>query len=66
MVNGYFFPMESLPDDPIAQRLLDGLAGLGRLVVFDRRGIGLSDAVTDWESPLREQWADDLAAVVAA
>ena len=66
MVNGYFFPMESLPDDPDAQRLLDGLAGLGRLVVFDRRGIGLSDAVTDWESPLREQWADDLAAVVAA
>lgn len=66
MVNGYFFPMESLPDDPIANRLLEGLAGLGRLIVFDRRGIGLSDPVTDWETPTCEQWADDLAAVIAA
>ncbi len=66
MVNGFFFPMESLPEDPIANRLLEGLAGLGRLVVFDRRGIGLSDAITDWETPLREQWADDLAAVIRA
>jgi class 3 adenylate cyclase len=53
-----------LPEDPMANRLLEGLAGLGRLVVFDRRGIGLSDPVTDWETPLREQWADDLAAVI--
>ncbi len=66
MVNGFFFPMESLPDDPLARRLLEGLAGLGRLIVFDRRGIGLSDAITDWETPLREQWADDLAAVILA
>ena len=66
MVNGFFFPMESLPDDPMAHRLLEGLAGLGRLVVFDRRGIGLSDAITDWETALREQWADDLASVIAA
>jgi pimeloyl-ACP methyl ester carboxylesterase len=66
MVNGFFFPMESLPDDPMVHRLLEGLAGLGRLVVFDRRGIGLSDAITDWETALREQWADDLAAVITA
>jgi len=66
MVNGFFFPMESLPEDPIAHRLLEGLAGLGRLIVFDRRGIGLSDAITDWDSPLREQWADDLEAVITA
>jgi class 3 adenylate cyclase len=66
MVNGFFFPMESLPEDPIAHRLLEGLAALGRLIVFDRRGIGLSDAITDWETPMREQWADDLAAVIAA
>ncbi len=66
MVNGAFFPMESLPDDPIANRLLEGLAGLGRLVVFDRRGIGLSDPVSDWDTPLCEQWADDLEAVIDA
>ena len=38
---------------------------MGRLVLFDRRGIGLSDPVIDWSRPLVEQWADDLTAVVA-
>lgn len=66
MVNGFFFPMESLTDDPIAARLVQGLAELGRLVMFDRRGIALSDPVTDWETPLLEQWSEDLAAVIRA
>jgi class 3 adenylate cyclase/alpha-beta hydrolase superfamily lysophospholipase len=66
MVNGFFFPMESLSDDPIAARLVQGLAELGRLVMFDRRGIALSDPVTDWETPLVEQWSEDLAAVIRA
>lgn len=66
MVNGAFYPMESLPDDPVAARLLEGLAGLGRLIVFDRRGIALSDPVSDWDTPLLEQWAEDLAAVIEA
>ena len=35
-------------------------------MVFDKRGIGLSDPVTDWERPLQEVWADDLLAVVDA
>jgi class 3 adenylate cyclase/pimeloyl-ACP methyl ester carboxylesterase len=66
MVNGGFWPMESLPDDPIANRLLEGLAGLGRLIMFDRRGVALSDPVSDWDTPLLEQWAEDLAAVIVA
>jgi class 3 adenylate cyclase/pimeloyl-ACP methyl ester carboxylesterase len=66
MVNGGFFPMESLPDDPVASRLLEGLSELGRLIVFDRRGVALSDPVSDWDTPLREQWAEDLAAVIKA
>lgn len=66
MVNGGFFPMGSLAADPLAARLMDGLAGLGRLILFDRRGVGLSDPVSDWDAPLREQWADDLAAVIVA
>lgn len=66
MVNGGFFPMESLPDDPVAARLSKGLAGLGRLIIFDRRGVALSDPVSDWDTPLREQWAEDLAAVIEA
>lgn len=66
MVNGFYFPMESLAEDPIALRLVQGLAELGRLVMFDRRGVALSDPVTDWETPLVDQWAEDLAAVIQA
>jgi pimeloyl-ACP methyl ester carboxylesterase len=66
MVNGSFFPMEPLADDPIAHRLVQGLAELGRLVMLDRRGVALSDPVSDWETSLVDQWSDDLAAVITA
>ncbi len=66
MVSGFNFPFESLPEDPIGARLLEGLSSIGRLVVFDRRGIGFSDPIVDWERPLVDQWSDDLAAVVDA
>jgi pimeloyl-ACP methyl ester carboxylesterase len=39
--------MEALFEDPVGVRLFEGLADLGRLVVFDRRGIGLSDPPAD-------------------
>ena len=58
--------IEALHGDPIATRLLEGLAGLGRLVVFDRQGIGLSDPPADWRTPESSRWADDVEAVVAA
>jgi class 3 adenylate cyclase len=58
--------MDSLERDRVGARLLDGLGAIGRLVLFDRRGIGLSDPITDWSTPLVEQWAEDLAAVVEA
>lgn len=66
MINGYLYPMEVLPEDPVANRLIEGLALLGTLVMFDRRGIGLSDQITDWETHVRDQWVDDVAAVVDA
>ena len=66
MVSGFNFPFETLPEDPVGARLLDGLAAIGRTVVFDRRGIGLSDPITDWDRPLVDQWSDDLAAVIEA
>ena len=43
-----------------------GLAALGRLVVFDKRGISLSDPMTDWSRSAQNQWAEDLVAVVEA
>ena len=66
MVSGFNFPIELLPEDPICARLLEGLSSIGRLVIFDRRGIGLSDPIVDWETPLVDQWSDDLATVIDA
>ena len=37
LVMGGTVSMEALFEDPVGVRLLEGLASLGRLVVFDRR-----------------------------
>ena len=66
MVAGAFFPFEALEQDRVAARFMAGLASLGRLVVFDKRGVGLSDPMTDWERSVQEQWAEDLCAVIEA
>jgi class 3 adenylate cyclase len=61
---GINYPFEMMLDEPVIRRFIDGLAALGRVVLFDRRGIGCSDGIEDWETPLVEQWADDISAVV--
>lgn len=66
MVAGSLFPLELLAEDRVASRFMAGLAALGRLVVFDKRGIGLSDPMTDWSRSTQEQWAKDLVAVTEA
>jgi class 3 adenylate cyclase/pimeloyl-ACP methyl ester carboxylesterase len=66
MVSGALIPMEVFGDAPGMVRLLDGLGTLGRVVVFDRRGVGLSDPIVSWDRPVLDQWVDDLAAVVDA
>jgi pimeloyl-ACP methyl ester carboxylesterase len=66
MVNGYLYPMEVLPEDPIVHEIDRGVARLGTLVMFGPRGIGLSDQIVDWETHVREHWSDDVAAVVDA
>jgi class 3 adenylate cyclase len=42
------------------------LAELGRLIVFDKRGTGLSDPVALSQLPSVEEWADDLVGVLDA
>jgi len=49
---------------PEFARFLDRLAAMGRLIVFDKRGTGLSDRVAGM--PTLEQRADDIAAVMNA
>jgi class 3 adenylate cyclase len=66
MVASALFPFDLLAEDRVASRFTAGLAGLGRLAVFDKRGVGLSDPMTDWARSAQEQWAEDLLAVIEA
>ena len=58
--------MEAFFEDTVCLRVLEGLADLGRLIMFDRRGIGLSDAPASWDGPGSARWSDDVEAVVRA
>ena len=66
IVAGARFPFELLSEDRAASRFVEGIGSLGRLVVFDRRGVGLSDPLTDFSRSAQEQWAEDLLAVIDA
>lgn len=66
VVAGAFFSLELLAEDRVTSRFLDGLAAMGRVAVFDKCGVGLSDPIVDWEVSAQQQWADDLIAVIDA
>jgi pimeloyl-ACP methyl ester carboxylesterase len=53
-------------EEPTLTRALNRLASFGRLILFDRRGAGLSDPVPVDRLPTLEERADDVAAVLAA
>ena len=40
------------------------MTSLGRLILFDQPGTGMSDPVTPGEPPTLEQWADSITAVL--
>jgi class 3 adenylate cyclase len=65
LVTGGTMPMNGLLDEPVARRWLDGLAEIGRLILFDRRGIGLSDPLAPPSGTTYAGWCDDLEAVLA-
>jgi class 3 adenylate cyclase/alpha-beta hydrolase superfamily lysophospholipase len=53
-------------ESPVFAKFLQKLASMGRLILFDRRGTGASDAVPDNAIPTWEQWTDDVRAVLDA
>ena len=53
-------------DNPVWAAFLERLASFGRLILFDRRGTGASEAVVDHAMPTWEEWADDVRAVLDA
>src|SRR6516162_4769281 len=53
-------------EDPLWAAFLEQLASFSRLILFDRRGTGASDAIPDTAMPTWEEWADDVGAVLDA
>jgi pimeloyl-ACP methyl ester carboxylesterase len=53
-------------EDSVLAPFLERLASFSRLILFDRRGTGVSDAVPDTAMPTWEEWTDDVRAVLDA
>ena len=66
LVHGWLSHLELLWDQPAAARSLRRLASFSRLILFDKRGTGLSDPVPIDQLPTLEQRMDDVRAVMDA
>jgi pimeloyl-ACP methyl ester carboxylesterase len=65
-VPGWVSHVEQAWEEPTLARFLRRLGSFSRLIVFDKRGTGLSDRVPDDKLPTLEQRMDDLRAVMDA
>ena len=65
-VMGWVSNIDEFWTEPSWARFLERLASFSRLVVFDKRGTGLSDRVDDQHLPTLEQRMDDVRAVMDA
>ena len=64
LVLGFIHHLELFAGYPPIARFLARLASIGRVITFDRRGVGLSDPVVG--APTLEQRVDDIRAVMDA
>jgi pimeloyl-ACP methyl ester carboxylesterase len=65
-VPGFVSNVELAWEDPSFAAFLRGLAAFARVIVFDKRGTGLSDRVPVHDLPTLEERMDDLRAVMDA
>ena len=65
-VGGWVSHLESGWDEPLLARFRRRLASFSRLILFDKRGTGMSDRVPDANLPTLEQRMDDVRAVIDA
>jgi len=65
-VMGWTSNVEAFWEEPALARFLGRLASFGRLIVFDKRGVGLSDRVPESDLPTLETRMDDVRAVMEA
>src|ERR1700736_1936951 len=65
-IPGWVTHLELAWENPHESRLLRRLASLSRLILFDKRGVGLSDRVPLNQLPILEERMDDVRAVMDA
>ena len=65
-VSGWVSHLESGWDEPLLARFRRRLASFSRMILFDKRGTGMSDRVPDANLPTLEQRMDDVRAVMDA
>jgi pimeloyl-ACP methyl ester carboxylesterase len=65
-VPGWVSNIELMWEEPAMAHFLGRLASFSRLILFDKRGTGLSDRVSTGELPTLEQRMDDVRAVLEA
>jgi pimeloyl-ACP methyl ester carboxylesterase len=65
-VPGWVSNIELMWEEPAMAHFLERLASFSRLILFDKRGTGLSDRVSNDELPTLEQRMDDVRAVLEA
>jgi pimeloyl-ACP methyl ester carboxylesterase len=67
LINDWFSHVgDQWRDDSPVRPVLDRFASFGRIITFDKRGVGLSDPLPLGELPTLEEWADDVRAVLQA
>jgi class 3 adenylate cyclase len=62
----WIWSIEVMWENPRIERFLKRLAGFSRVIVYDKRGTGVSDPVPLGAIPTIEQWADDIGVVLDA
>ncbi len=65
-VPGWVSNVEMMWEEPAMAHFLERLASFSRLILFDKRGTGLSDRVSNDELPTLEERMDDVRAVLEA
>jgi pimeloyl-ACP methyl ester carboxylesterase len=66
VVAASFGHVDLICEDPLFAAFMERLASFSRLILFDRRGTGASDAIPDTAMPTWEEWSDDVRAVLDA
>src|ERR671928_1382608 len=61
-IPGFVSNVEAMWDEPLLARFLRRLASFSRLILFDKRGTGLSHRVSNDRLPMLEERVDDLRA----